>query len=126
MLAVFLKIKICVNLSPTSRFGRSTYWKLNTSILEDEDFFTSFKLLWADISKKESSYIDVAEWWDKFAKAEIKPKVSLRKLSTFNEVVIQNKRAQPIVRAVTNTWILYTALDLDKIEQLKFNNPEIV
>ena len=70
--AVFLKIKICVNLSPTSRFGRSTYWKLNTSILEDEDFFASFKLLWADISKKESSYIDVAEWWDKFAKAEIK------------------------------------------------------
>ena len=51
---------------------RRTYWKLNNSILEDEEFLPSFIAMWANISKIKSQFIDCAEWWDKCAKPEIK------------------------------------------------------
>ena len=51
---------------------RRTYWKLNNSILEEEDFLSSFILFWRRILKSKNLFTDVAEWWDKFAKPEIK------------------------------------------------------
>ena len=58
--------------SRSFRRGRTTYWKLNTSILNDSDFAPSFKYFWTDITKTKSSYSDIAEWWDKAAKPAIK------------------------------------------------------
>ena len=51
---------------------RRTYWKLNTSILNDEEFLPSFIALWSEISKAKIQFVDCAEWWDKWAKPEIK------------------------------------------------------
>ena len=51
---------------------RSTYWKLNNAILEEESFMESFKLFWNSISSKMSEFPDVADWWDLLAKPSIK------------------------------------------------------
>ena len=51
---------------------RRTYWKLNTSILEEEDFLPTFTSFWRRISGSRPLFSDLAEWWDKLAKPEIK------------------------------------------------------
>ena len=51
---------------------RQTYWKLNNSILEEENFLSSFIIFWRRILKSKNMFSDVAEWWDKCAKPEIK------------------------------------------------------
>ena len=48
--ATLLKIKLGVNFKCSAKLRRTTYWKLNTSILEEEEFVTSFKGLWNEIS----------------------------------------------------------------------------
>ena len=70
--AVHLKIKLNIFLQDHSKTGKTTYWKLNTSILSDDQFLPSFKCFWTDISKQKPSFDDVAEWWDKAAKPAIK------------------------------------------------------
>ena len=68
--AVFLNIKIFIKCVP--QLGRTTYWKMNSSILEEDDFLSSFKLLWRKIIGSELSFSDAADWWDMVAKPEIK------------------------------------------------------
>ena len=51
---------------------RSTYWKLNNSILVEEDFMSSFGLFWRSILRSKTSFVDISEWWDKHAKPNIK------------------------------------------------------
>ena len=68
--AVLLKIKTAINYVP--KCGRTTYWKLNSSILEEDDFLASFKILWTKILEHETSFNDPADWWDMVAKPEIK------------------------------------------------------
>jgi exonuclease III len=51
---------------------RSTYWKLNNSILVEEDFMSSFALFWRKILRSKIFFVDTSEWWDKHAKPEIK------------------------------------------------------
>ena len=51
---------------------RRTYWKLNTAILLEDEFLPSFSLLWGRISGLRNIYSDLAEWWDKLAKPEIR------------------------------------------------------
>ena len=67
-----LRISLCVdkNVLPTS--VRGTYWKLNSLILDDKEFLPSFTLFWDRILKYRSEFLDIAEWWDKLAKPEIR------------------------------------------------------
>ena len=49
-----------------------SFWKLNSQILEDDEFCPSFKALWRELVKHIDSYNDVADWWDLCAKPQIK------------------------------------------------------
>ena len=50
----------------------SPYWKLNTSILKDEDFLENFSVMYGKLQSKISDYSDIADWWDHCAKPSIK------------------------------------------------------
>ena len=52
--------------------GRQTYWKLNTSILREEEFLEDFGRLWSWLQQSKSDFIDIADWWDLLAKPNIK------------------------------------------------------
>ena len=58
-----VKMRINLNLGNAQYLShqRHTYWKLNTSILDDESLMPSFKLLWEDICTRENEYVDVAD-----------------------------------------------------------------
>ena len=49
-----------------------TYWKLNASILKDEDFLDNFTDVWTELKTKQGDYEDIADWWDLEAKPNIK------------------------------------------------------
>ena len=70
--AALLTINLDFTLCLQPKLGRTTYWKLNTAILDDPEFLPSFKQLWIDISQSKDSSPDIAEWWDVKAKPEIK------------------------------------------------------
>ena len=69
---VVMGVELEVEVLYLPRPKRQTYWKLNVSILEEEDFLPDFVLFWRRISNTRHQYEDLAEWWDKFAKPEIK------------------------------------------------------
>ena len=48
----------------------SGFWKLNVSILEEEDFMLEFGVLWARIKQRKEEYNDISDWWDSLAKPE--------------------------------------------------------
>ena len=48
------------------------YWKLNTSILDDEDFLENFETVYQKVQLKISEYHDIASWWDLLAKPTIR------------------------------------------------------
>ena len=48
------------------------YWKLNTSIFQDEDFLENFTDFYRKLQLKITDYDDIAEWWDLGAKPAIK------------------------------------------------------
>ena len=54
---------------PTSE---KLYWKLNTSILQDEDFLENFQDFYRKIQSEIVSYNDIADWWDLLAKPAIR------------------------------------------------------
>ena len=70
--AVKVKMKIVDSFRVNKGSLVQSYWKLNSSILRDENFLTCFKPLWKDISSCISSFSDIAEWWDVYAKPCIK------------------------------------------------------
>ena len=71
--AALLKMRLDISFTHSQpKVGRSTYWKLNTSILEDSDFLPTFRSFWSDLCKSKSQYSDLADWWDVSAKPEIK------------------------------------------------------
>ena len=49
-----------------------TYWKLNVSILKDEDFLPNFAELWSWLKTKQGGFDDIADWWNFEAKPGIK------------------------------------------------------
>ena len=60
--AVFLEISTNDNFLSTNRsLGRTTYWKLNTAILNDEDFLPSFSSFWSEIVKSVTTSGDIAD-----------------------------------------------------------------
>ena len=54
------------------QFSRQSYWKLNVSILEDEDFEENFVTLWAELKSKQARFSDIADWWEMEAKPAIR------------------------------------------------------
>ena len=50
----------------------TTYWKLNTRILKDEDFLENFAALWDVLKLKQQNFSDIANWWNEEAKPNIK------------------------------------------------------
>ena len=69
---VVMKLELEVDVLVLPRVKRQTYWKMNTSILDEEDFLPDFESFWRSICKVKIQYTDLAEWWDKLAKPEIK------------------------------------------------------
>lgn len=51
---------------------RKGTWRINNRILEDQCFMTDFEQKWKLVKCKQSRYANVAEWWETFAKKEIK------------------------------------------------------
>ena len=72
--AVLLTFKIIINYGAgtPSSIKRSSYWKLNVSILRDSDFLPTFKSCWDNLKKSQESWSDKADWWDGEAKPAIK------------------------------------------------------
>ena len=50
----------------------SSYWKLNTRILKDEDFLENFAGLWDVLKLRQEKFSDIADWWNVVAKPNIK------------------------------------------------------
>ena len=50
----------------------STYWKLNTRVLKDEDFLDNFTALWECLKLNQNDFPDIADWWNEEAKPNIK------------------------------------------------------
>ena len=48
------------------------YWKLNTTLLELEGITEMFQIEWDKIRSSKNNYDTINQWWDKFAKKEIK------------------------------------------------------
>ena len=69
---LLMELKLCLDLVSLPKTLRRTYWKLNTSILEDDQFLPRFIALWSEISKVKTQFVDCAEWWAKWAKPDIK------------------------------------------------------
>ena len=70
-----MKLKVALDLDlmrAPPKTHDASYWKLNTSILQDSDFLSTFKLFWKDIVESIDSFSDIAHWWDDLAKPEIK------------------------------------------------------
>ena len=70
-----VKLDILLNISLVHQeriFKRKTYWKLNSSILHDEDFMSSFVTFWLWVQSLKSDFKDDADWWDLAAKPYIK------------------------------------------------------
>jgi len=67
-----MRIEMHVDRAVITSSRRATYWKLNTAILDDQDFLPSFTSLWKSILRQRPNFPDIAEWWDKLAKPEIK------------------------------------------------------
>ena len=52
--------------------GRETYWKLNNSILKDDEFLGNFSDFWGWLQSLKHEYSDIADWWNEAAKPSIK------------------------------------------------------
>ena len=75
---------VCCNIE-TDNIPKSGkfYWKLNTSLLELEDITNLFQTEWDRIKTSKNNYNSINEWWDGYAKKEIKTffiKISKREI----------------------------------------------
>ena len=52
--------------------SKQLYWKLNSSILHDEDFIENFSVMYGKIKSEIDSYDDIVSWWDCLAKPTFK------------------------------------------------------
>ena len=50
---------------------RKTFWKLNTSLLEIQDFKIQFQAMYENLVRRIGEYEDHAEWWEALAKPAI-------------------------------------------------------
>ena len=75
--------------------------RVNTSLFELEDIDTLFNLEWDRIKTSKKNYTNINEWWDKYAKKEIKSffiekqareklKINMVFLNTLNITLIES------------------------------------
>ena len=69
---VQMRLLLSVELISLPKTQHRTYWKMNTAILGEEEFLPNFTPFWVRISRSRHFFSDLAEWWDKCAKPEIK------------------------------------------------------
>ena len=61
-----------IETGQSSRRSRcSGFWKLNTSLLENEDFYVQFNILYERLSSLKDEYDDIAQWWEVLTKPSI-------------------------------------------------------
>lgn len=63
-------VKLNVELVNVNRINKYCYWKLNVSILENEDIDDLFRLSWDSLKKCKYKFSSVLEWWD-YSKSQI-------------------------------------------------------
>ena len=66
---VMLLPEIAVKVRSKKQYD-SGFWKLNTSVLEEEDFLLEFKVMWERVKQDRQDFSDIADWWDQRAKPE--------------------------------------------------------
>ena len=64
---VYLDIEI-PNMPKTGKY----YWKMNTSLLKNENIRSKFIDEWENIRKSKSNFQNLNKWWDQYAKYKIK------------------------------------------------------
>ena len=70
---VFMEVTLNIGeAAKPEKIGRETYWKLNNSILKDDEFLGNFTDLWCWLKSLQGSYSDIADWWDNAAKPSFK------------------------------------------------------
>ena len=87
------------------RFHRPGFWKLNTSLLDNDDFLPQFRFLYESLSNLIDEYDDIAQWWELLAKPSItkfckdfsyqlaqERKATKHFLSTYLKILIQRER----------------------------------
>ena len=62
---------IMAGQSNRSSHHSRTYWKLNTSLLDNKDFTAQFKVLYERLSGLVEEYDDYGQWWEEMAKPSI-------------------------------------------------------
>ena len=82
----------------------SSFWKMNSEILNETDFWTNFNILWENLVKAKRLYADTADWWERRAKPEIR------------KLCISYSKDRAVTRRDTVTF-LYLALDLALIDK---------
>ena len=75
---------------PAPTPSSSPYWKLNTSVLKDEDFLENFAVMYTKLQAKIRDFPDIANWWDNCAK------ISIRKFSMGVSLSSSKKRYKEI------------------------------
>ena len=60
-----------LNLSEIPKKGRG-YWKMNTSLLDNEEIKEKFKKEWVKMTSVKNRYNNLNEWWELYVKKEIK------------------------------------------------------
>ena len=56
-------ITVSLNIKKTNQQGQG-YWKLNTSILQQQSFQKLFKQFWNDWKKQQKNYQSLNKWWE--------------------------------------------------------------
>ena len=69
---VLIEIELDLDASRPRRKLHNTYWKLNSSILKDLDFSSSFSKFWKDCVDVKDDFGGVDLWWDLCAKPGIR------------------------------------------------------
>ena len=64
-------ISITININQNICIGKS-YWKLNTSLLDDAEVKENFNTLWHFMKTKQYDYDNITAWWENCAKPYIK------------------------------------------------------
>ena len=65
--------------------GKSAYWCLNTSLLDDKSYIDLIKDFWVDWRTQKNSFENIQDWWDcgKYKIKEISQEYSIKKNSAF-------------------------------------------
>ena len=99
---IVLTLESNVVLPPIRK--QSTFWKLNTKILDDSDFLLNFEPFWDSLLLKTADFSSISVWWEDLAKPKIRSF-----LQNFSTVLARGRR--------DTKKFLYSMLDIYLSEQ---------